>query len=134
MTGNIIALLIIVLLVWLWLDGARARELAIGIARMLCQKQGVQFLDETVFLKRMGVRWTAQGIRLRRMFSFDFSIEGVGRRTGYLILVGTQLEHTEMRIGIDIEINQANQPQEKPASSENEKVIPFRKPDDDKRH
>ncbi|MCB1642081.1 MAG: DUF3301 domain-containing protein, partial [Xanthomonadales bacterium] len=45
-------------LAWLWLDGARARELAIGLAKSYCEKHDLQFLDETVALSRMALRWT----------------------------------------------------------------------------
>lgn len=79
-------------LAWLWLDGARARELAIGLAKAYCEKHDLQLLDETVALNRMALRWTNEGIRVRRMFRFDFSLEGVGRRTGYVLMLGTRLE------------------------------------------
>lgn len=84
-----LALLLIALL---WLDSARAREFAIVLAERHCRAQGLQMLDQTVALSRMGLRWTSSGLRLRRMFRFDFSVEGVGRRSGYVLMLGTQLE------------------------------------------
>jgi len=38
------------------------------------------------------VRRTDAGLRLRRVYRFDFSEEGVGRRGGYLVLLGLDLE------------------------------------------
>lgn len=90
--STLLPLLLIVLLAWFWLDSARAREIATGICRAGCEQRGVQFLDQTVALRRMGLRWTRQGLRLRRLFQFDYSEEGMERRDGHVILVGIQLE------------------------------------------
>lgn len=76
---------------WLWLDGARAREMAVGLAQRACEERGVQLLDQAVALRRLGLRWRAQGLRIRRVYRFEFSEEGVGRRTGYLVLLGLDL-------------------------------------------
>lgn len=94
--GNLIGIATIGLLFWLWLDGARARETAEGIARTLCERENLQFLDETVSLCRLAPRGTPNGIRLRRMYSFDYSVEGVGRHKGYIILIGSELEQTDI--------------------------------------
>ena len=90
--STILTLLLFVTLIWFWLDSARARELAVGICSESCQREGLQFLDQTVALKRLGLRWTTQGIRIRRTFQFDYSEEGEGRHSGMIILVGIQLE------------------------------------------
>jgi hypothetical protein len=83
---------------WFWLDSLRAREIATGICRSLCTQRQVQFLDQTVALRRVGLRWSRQGLRMRRVYRFDFSEEGVGRRTGYLIMVGMDLR--EISLGL----------------------------------
>lgn len=80
------------LAVWLWLDGARAREIATALARQVCERNGVQFLDGTAALARLGLRWTRQGLKLRRVFRFDYSEAGVGRHSGRVVLVGIELE------------------------------------------
>jgi hypothetical protein len=90
--NNLLAILALLLLGWFWLDCLRARELATGICRAVCEKSNVQFLDQTVALSRMGVRRTDVGLRLRRVYRFDYSEEGVGRRCGYLVLLGLSLE------------------------------------------
>jgi hypothetical protein len=96
--SSIAPLLIIALLIWFWLDSARAREIAVGICKAGCEQRGLQFLDQTVALRRLGLRWTRQGIRIRRMFQFDYSEEGMGRQDGHVILVGIQLE--EFSLGL----------------------------------
>jgi hypothetical protein len=79
-------------IVMLWLQGARAREFATVLTRRHCDTRGLQLLDETVGLERIGLRWTSDGIKVRRMYRFEFSLEGVGRRNGYILLLGTRLE------------------------------------------
>jgi len=114
-------------LAWLWLDGARARELAIGLAKVYCEKHDLQFLDETVALSRMAPRWTNEGIRVRRMFRFDFSLEGVGRRTGYVLMLGTRLETIDD--GLEEPPNVADDAPTKPADDGASNVVPFKRKD-----
>ena len=52
----------------------------------------MQFLDQTVSLRRLGIRWTVDGVRLRRAYRFDYSCEGVVRQSGRITLIGTRLE------------------------------------------
>ena len=53
----------------------------------------------------MSARRTPDGLRLRRVYSFDFSEGGVGRRSGYLVLVGLELE--ELSLGLPEDPNDA---------------------------
>ncbi len=108
-----------------WLDSARARELATALARTLCEQRGLQFLDDTVVLRRIGLRWGRRGIRFRRMFSFDFSRGGMGRRDGYLILVGTEVEQYGLNLPPE---DGPTPPAEPPAQDDAGKVVPFRRP------
>jgi len=89
---SLFAIFALLLLGWFWLDSLRARELAIGICRAACAERDLQFLDQAVALQRIGVTRTPNGLRLRRVFRFDFSEEGVGRRSGYVVLRGIDLE------------------------------------------
>lgn len=107
---TLVPLLLLALLVWFWLDSARAREIATGICQAACEQRGLQFLDQTVALRRIGLRWTDRGIRIRRLFQFDYSEEGVGRRDGHLILLGIHLE--EFSLGLP---------------SQGDNVVPFRR-------
>ena len=84
--------------IWFWLDSARAREIATALAAGVCRRHGFQFLDGTAALAGLGLRWTRQGVRLRRVFSFDYSEAGVGRHTGHLVLLGMALE--EFSLGL----------------------------------
>lgn len=95
---SLLALLALMLVGWFWLDSLRAREIATGIGRAACERRGLQFLDQTVALYRLGVRRQPEGLRWRRVYRFDFSEEGVGRHTAHLILVGMDLE--ELSLGL----------------------------------
>lgn len=92
MTSTLILLVILFILTLLWLDGARARELAIAISKAACKRQGWQLLDDTVFMQRIGLRWTSKGLRFRRMFRFEYSADGAQRENGYVLMIGTELE------------------------------------------
>lgn len=89
---DLTAIGLLLLLGWFWLDSLRAREIALGICRVACEQRDLQFLDQAVALRRLGLRWRSEGLRLRRVYRFDFSEEGVGRRQGYLVLRGMALE------------------------------------------
>lgn len=138
MSAALIWLCLIGLLAWIWLDGARARELATGLVEEVCRKRGLQFLDGTVSLQRMGLRRGSNGgLRVRRMFSFDFSLEGTGRRRGYVILLGTKVETIDLGLprspsATNPESNAAKDTSDSvPSQTENpseQKVVPFRRP------
>jgi len=83
-------------IIFLWLDGARAREIAIGISQSVCDKHHFQLLDQSVARQRFGLRWGDEGIRFRRMFQFEYSDIGDERKIGYVILIGHRLEYIEV--------------------------------------
>lgn len=94
MTSAAIVLLILGLAAWLWLDTLRVRELAVRVAGNACRAAGVQLLDETVALCRLDLRRcpTRGGVRLRRVYQFEFSTDGRDRRSGSLTLLGRQVQ------------------------------------------
>jgi len=122
----ILPILILAFVAWLWLDAARAREFATALARRYCDTRNLQFLDDTVSMARMGLRWTSQGLRIRRMFRFDFSLEGTGRRTGFVLMIGTQLESIDDGLPREAPVEKDITP---PRPQDTNKVIPFKKPE-----
>lgn len=95
---DLLAIFALCLLSWFWLDSLRARETALGICTASCRRKGVQLLDQTVALREMGIRRTSRGLRFRRRYQFDYSDEGTGRHTGYVVLRGLTLE--ELSFGV----------------------------------
>lgn len=127
MTNTLFALLAFGALIMLWLDSARAREFANTLAQRYCENRGLQFLDQTVSLARVGLRWTSSGLRIRRMFRFDFSLEGMGRRTGYVLMLGTRLETIDDGLPPEPEPPQDERATVIPEGDD--KVVPFRRRD-----
>jgi hypothetical protein len=113
-------------LILLWLDSARAREFANTLAQRYCEHRGLQFLDQTVSLVRVGLRWTSAGLRIRRMFRFEFSLEGVGRRSGYVLMLGTRLETIDDGLPREEE---SPADEQQAAVRDDPKVVPFRRRD-----
>ena len=96
---------LLLLLGWFWLDSLRAREIAIGLCQAACRQRDLQWLDQTVALRRLGLTWRAEGVRLRRVYRFDFSEEGMERRQGYIVMRGLNLE--ELSFGLPEQVPDA---------------------------
>jgi hypothetical protein len=80
-------------LAWLWHASLRARERANLAAAETCQRSGLQLLDGTVAFRGLRPARSASGrLALRRTYVFDYSQDGVTRRQGFVILLGTALE------------------------------------------
>ena len=77
---------------WFWWDSLQKREIAIRAARAVCERAGVQFLDETVALSRMALRRDAsQRARLYREYAFEYSSGGEDRMAGRVYLLGVRV-------------------------------------------
>jgi hypothetical protein len=103
--SNLLVVFLLLLLGWFWLDSLRAREIATEICKTACSRRELQFLDQTVALKRLGLAWRSEGVRIRRVYRFDFSEEGVGRRSGYLVMRGLVVE--DLSFGLPTQIQDA---------------------------
>lgn len=128
MVSTLTAIIILGLIVMFWLESSRARELAVGISRAACDKERYQFLDDSVYLQRVALRWTASGLRFRRMYRFDYSVDGSLRQSGYTLMVGNQLEavHIQGRHTIEQENTRSDDsPSARP--SKDAEIIPFPK-------
>jgi hypothetical protein len=80
---ELLYILIILFLLWLWRDSARSRERAVKAARAACAHSGAQFLDDTVMLAAVRLcRKSSGSMALCRLYSFDFSLDGEQRRSG----------------------------------------------------
>lgn len=89
---EVLALLVLCLLAWFWLDGIKARELGVGVARASCARAGVQFLDETVSIRSLRVARDDDGrLRIRRAYDFEYSASGNDRQRGSVILLGREV-------------------------------------------
>lgn len=89
---EILLLVAIVAIAWLFLDGLKAREIAIAAARHACEAEDLQFLDETVESSGLKPQRDATGrVRLRRVHAFEFSDSGNNRLKGSVVTLGHEV-------------------------------------------
>lgn len=84
--------------VWFWLDSLKAREIGILAAQNACADDGLQFLDETVVGTLIRVARDDDGrLRLRRVYTFEYSDTGDNRRSGSVTMLGHTVEMLHIR-------------------------------------
>lgn len=82
-------LLLIAVIAMLWLDNRRVQEIAIVRCRQACERAGVQFLDDIAPVWRVRLARDANGVlRLRRVFTFEYSTTLGERRSGSIVMLG----------------------------------------------
>jgi hypothetical protein len=78
---------------WYWYAGMHARELAVAAGRRACQNAGLQFLDDSVALRRLRLQRNADGgLQFQRDFHFEFSDTGDNRRPGVVRMLGERVD------------------------------------------
>ena len=87
--AELFLLMAFVAVIWYWMDGARAKEIAIDAGRRACKDAQVDFLDGTVVLDKIRLQRDRQGyVRFSRCFRFEFSSDGSIRYGGKIKLLG----------------------------------------------
>lgn len=88
-TFEIIGLVALGALAWLWFDSFKARDAGIHAARVACEAEHLQLLDDTVSIASLRpVRNDNGQVVLRRVYDFEFSDTGDDRRRGSVVLLG----------------------------------------------
>lgn len=91
------ALAVLALGGWYWFDALRARERAVAAGRQVCQREGVQFLDDTVVMTKVAPARNEDGrLTFRRTYRFEFSDTGNNRREGTIVVAGGLVESLDM--------------------------------------
>jgi len=90
-TSHFIVLILLGLGMWIWRDNLAARESAIDSVRRTCRQLGVQLLDQTVAIEWVRPHFSWRGLRLRRRYGFEFSVDGGERFPGRVGLIGHQV-------------------------------------------
>ena len=86
---EIIGIVILGALAWLWFDSLRAREAAVRAARAACAAEGLMLLDDTVAIANLKpVRDDDGRLILQRAYDFEFSDTGDNRLRGSVLLRG----------------------------------------------
>ena len=83
--------------IFLWLDSLRARERAVKAGRAACERDSLQFLDETVSFTRLRLARDADGqLKIARTYTFEFSDTGNNRRHGAILMLGGELQDLQL--------------------------------------
>ena len=86
---EIISLLVLAAIAWLWLDSLKAREIAVRNARAACAADGLMLLDDTVAIANLKpVRGDDGHVKLQRAYDFEYSDTGNNRIKGSVVLLG----------------------------------------------
>lgn len=91
MLGTMISILAIGAGFALWMDALSARELASHYSRRLCKEAGLQLLDQTVSLHRIGFTRVDGRLALRRQYGFEVSFDGTDRHRGSINMQGRRV-------------------------------------------
>lgn len=94
----LLPLAVLMLSLWFWVDTLRAREQALRAGRQACREIGAQLLDYTVALRSLRVaRDDERRAVWLRAYRFEYSMDGVERLHGSVILRGRRLEAVVLR-------------------------------------
>lgn len=89
---EMLTLLVLAVLAWLWFDGVKAHEAGVEAARTACASEDLQLLDETVALRTLRPERGGDGrLTLRRVYEFEYSDTGDNRRRGSVVVLGHQV-------------------------------------------
>lgn len=95
-TSILLGFALVLTLTWFWY-GRGLHERALKAVRRYCIQQGLILLDDTVVLHQLMLWPNSQGKKrlLARRYHFDFTLNGLQRHQGTLILVGAQVLRIE---------------------------------------
>lgn len=82
---------------WYWWDTMQSKEAARKAGKQACNNAQVQFLDDTVEMKKLWVRRNERGrLELCRVFFFEFTSDGTYRYHGRVVITGRKIREVEM--------------------------------------
>lgn len=89
---EIVSLVILSGLAWLWFDSLKARDAAIAATRRACETESLLLLDDTVAIASLKPDRDAEGhLKLRRVYEFEYSDTGNNRRKGSVVIQGYRI-------------------------------------------
>ncbi len=87
--AEILSLVALAAIAWLWLDSLKVREIAVRAARAACAADGLLLLDDTVAIAHLKpVRDDDGHVKLQRAYNFEYSDTGNNRLKGGVVLLG----------------------------------------------
>lgn len=93
MTIEISGILIISLSFIYWLSAQSVKEIAYHSVREHCRRLQLQMLDDYVALQQLRLKRSSTGkLCIMRSYGFEFSVSGIERYQGQIILMGRKIE------------------------------------------
>jgi len=87
----------LLLITWYWWDTTQIKETAKMAGKRACDHAQVQFLDDTVALKKLSLQRGQNGrLQFRRLFVFEFTSDGAVRYQGRITISGKRVDEVEM--------------------------------------
>jgi hypothetical protein len=97
MTG-LFVILALVLAVLYFNDAWRSLERVRKVARDVCTRAGVQFLDSSVIQTGVRIERGGAGLLLVRRYRFEFATDGSTRHVGEITMRGRQVQLASMEL------------------------------------
>ena len=95
--SKVITLLLLCFVGWYWSYSQKVKQLALRASKKRCQEAGVQLLDHSVVLHRVGFRKNLSNQwKLIREYHFEFTSTGENRYLGRVIMQGYHLISSEL--------------------------------------
>ncbi|VAW66828.1 hypothetical protein MNBD_GAMMA10-2936 [hydrothermal vent metagenome] len=92
-------IMLLVLLLWFWLESMRVNEIARSIGARICKENNVQFLDDTVHLSGIRLGKNSYGqVKFLRSYGFEFTNSELHRYSGRITLADKLLQSSEMDV------------------------------------
>ena len=89
---EILGILMVGGLAWLWYDSLKAREAAVRAAREVCAAEGLLLLDDTVAISGLKPARDEDGrLKLQRAYDFEYSDTGNNRLKGSVVMQGHRM-------------------------------------------
>lgn len=91
--GEVLALFALGAAGLFFFSAIRVRELAIQAVAQASRRDDFQLLDQTVHIQRMSLNRDVSGRwRVWRQYRFDYSLDGVERRQGHVMMLAKQVQ------------------------------------------
>ena len=86
---EVMLILAVGILIWMWFDILKAREAAIRQVKTTCALEQLMLLDDTVAVSGMRFARDDEGrLKLQRSYDFEYTDTGNNRRKGSVVLLG----------------------------------------------
>ncbi|MEJ2044584.1 MAG: DUF3301 domain-containing protein [Reinekea sp.] len=98
MLSDLVWLSALIILAALWWHGQGVKARAVAHARLYCEQHDLQWLDESMVIRRLWpVRSRSGSLVLQRTYFFEFSSTGEYRYRGAVIMEGYNLKSVDVQ-------------------------------------